>query len=266
MARIGRGRALLYALAAAAVGVASYLVGVTSWLGQRAEASVLDASAFTFHPPAPLSLVSIPAVIIAFVVLAAMAWWGHGFLRAVWIVLFAALALVASQLLKQELLVRPGLFELDVENTFPSGHMTVFTVVAAGLIWALPSGGRGVAAVLAAILMGTVGWQLLEYGWHRPSDIIGAQALGLFAFALAAVTRPVGRRGSRIPGRGAVLLTRVLGIMLTTVGVALVAGGIVMMLMAGWFSSSQLMLAACEVTIIGASALCARALITLARG
>jgi len=255
---------LLIALLAAALGALSYLVGVTSWLGQRAEASVLGAAAFNAHPPAPLSLVSVPAVIVALAVIVVLAWRFHGFVRGLWILLFGIGAIAASQLLKQELLSRPGLFELDVENTFPSGHMTVFTVVVAGLIWAFPAGGRGVVAVLGAVLLSVVSWQLLEYGWHRPSDVVGAQALGLLAFAVAALLQPRRRRAEEAPRAGSALLTRSLGVLLTVAGAALVAGAAVMMLMAGWFSSDQLMLAASEVAVIGLSALTSRALTALA--
>lgn len=265
MTSVSRGKALIYALIALAAGAASFLVGVGSLLGQRAEASVLGASAFNAHPPAPLSLVSIPAITVAFFVIGAIAWRVHGVVGALRVVLFAGLAIVASQLLKQELLPRPGLFEIDAENTFPSGHMTVFTVVVAGCIWAFPAGGRGVVAVLGAVLLGTASWQLLEFGWHRPSDVIGALALGLLAFALAALLRP--RQGSsrfRLPGRGAAILTRVLGALLTISGFALVAAALVMLLLAGWFTSDQLILAASEVGVIGASALTSRALMALA--
>lgn len=57
--------AVAYALLAFVFGGLSYAVGVGSLLGQRAEASVLEAASFTYDPPAPLSLVSVPAVIVA---------------------------------------------------------------------------------------------------------------------------------------------------------------------------------------------------------
>lgn len=265
MTGVSRVKALVYALIALGVGALSYFVGVGSWLGQRAEASVLGASEYNTHPPAPLSLVSIPALIIAFVVIALIASRVRGFLRAVWIVLFAGIAIAASQVLKQELLDRPGLFELDLENTFPSGHMTVFTVVVAGLIWAFPVGGRGVVALFGAVLLGTVSWQLLEYGWHRPSDVIGAQALGLVAFALAALLWPTRRRGgSGFVRRGSAGVTRILGMILTVAGIALVLGGVVLMLLAAWLTSDVLMLAASQVAVLGVSAISTRALMTLA--
>lgn len=265
MASIGRGRALLYAAAAVAVGWGSYAVGVGSWLGQRAEASVLGASAFTADPPAPLSLVSVPAMAIALAVLGLLAWHFHGLGRALWIVLFGAAAILVSQLLKQELLVRPELFEFDAPNTFPSGHMTLFTVLAAALIWAFPAGARGVTGVAGAVLTGTVAWQLLEYGWHRPSDVLGAQALGVLAFALAAVLRlPARRRIGRGARPASAAMTRILGAMLTVAGIALVLGGILLIFFAVRIGSDSLLLAASEIAVVGTSALTSRALMTLA--
>jgi hypothetical protein len=245
------------------VGGLSYAFGVGSWLGQRAEESVLDASDFTFEPPAPLSLVSVSSVLIAFVVVAVLAWCFHGFGRALWFAVFGAAAIVTSQLLKQQLLIRPGLLEFDAPNTFPSGHMTVFVVIAGGLVWALPASARGVAAVFAAVLVGTAAWQLLEYGWHRPSDLLGAQALGVLAFALAAALRLPSRRRVRAPRSGPLSLTKVLGVMLTVTGVALIAGGLILVFFAARFGSDPLMLSASEIAVVGASALTARALMTV---
>jgi len=85
--------------------------------------------------------------------------------------------------------VRPELLDLDAQNTFPSGHMAVFAVLVAALLWAVPRTARAVLAVLGAGLLGVVSWQLLEFGWHRPSDLLGAQAL-----VHAVVPRMVERR------------------------------------------------------------------------
>jgi hypothetical protein len=262
---VHRGRALIYALFALVVGGLSYVIGVGSWLGQRAEASVLDASDFTFDPPAPLSLVSVPFLAVSFVVIGLLAWMFRGLGRALWFVLFGAAAIATSQLLKQQLLVRPELFEFDAPNTFPSGHMTVFAVIAAGLIWAAPAGLRGVTGVIGAVTMGTAAWQLLEYGWHRPSDVLGAQALAVLAFALAAALRlPSRGRAARGPRSAASLaLTKILGVVLTVTGIALIAGGVLMALFAAQIGSDALMLAASEVSVAGASAITARVLMAI---
>lgn len=263
---VGRGRALVYALVALAIGGVSYAIGVGSLLGQRAEASVLDASEFTFDPPAPLSLVSPWSVIAAILVLAVIAWIAHGFGRALWLLVFSVGAIAVSQLLKQRVLSRPDLFDLDAPNTFPSGHMTVFAVIAGGLIWASSGRWRGLAALLGAILMGTVSWQLLEYGWHRPSDVIGAQALGVLAFALAAVLRlPRGAPTAHLPGSVSNAVNRILGVILTVCGIALVIGGILLALVAVSSRSDGLILAAGQIALVGTSALATRMYVALSR-
>lgn len=261
---IGRGKALVYVLIALLGGVLSYAVGVGSLLGQRAEASVLDASAFNADPPAPLSLVSPWTVAIALALLALLAWLIHGFGRAAWLLIFSLAAIVVSQLLKQRVLSRPDFFDLDAPNTFPSGHMTVFAVVAGGFIWAVSARWRGLAAVFGAVLMAAVSWQLLEYGWHRPSDVLGAQALGVLAFALAAMLRlPRGARTVRLPSSATVAVNRILGAVLTISGIALVVGGLVVALMAASSHTDRLMLTAGEIALVGTSALVARAYQTL---
>lgn len=264
MPRVGRGKALIVALIALLVGGISYALGVGSLLGQQAEASVLDASAFTFDPPAPLSLVSPATVAITIGVLAIVAWVVHGFGRALWLVIFSAGAIIVSQLLKSRLLDRPDFFEIDAPNTFPSGHMTVFAVIAGASVWAVPYLWRTLVGILAASLMGVVAWQLLEFGWHRPSDVLGALALGVLAFALAAALRlPRGARTVRLPGTVSSALNGILRIILVVAGVALTLGGLAMVLLATLQKSDALMLAAGEIALVGASALAARALITV---
>lgn len=263
---ISRLRALIYGLLAAGVGWLSYAFGVGSAAGQRAEASVLDASVFTTNPPAPLSLVSPLSIVLALGVLTVIAWISHGFGRGLSLFLFSSGAILGAQVLKQELLKRPGLFELDAPNTFPSGHMTVFAVLAGGLIWAAPARWRGLAALIAATTMGTVSWQLLEYGWHQPSDLLGAQALAICAFALAAVLRlPRASRMVHMPGTLSTAITMVSGVLLLLAGIALVLGGIAMAALAVAQSSDALMLSASDTALIGASALCARVLMTISK-
>src|SRR5690606_16099031 len=106
---------------------------------------------------------------------------------------------------------RPGLFELDAANTFPSGHMTVFTVIVGALLWSVPSKGRGIVAGLGGVLLAIVAWQLLAFGWHRPSDVVGSLALGVFVFACVALVSP-GRNLNPAALGGSV------GVVLTVIG------------------------------------------------
>lgn len=255
----GRRRALWFTVLWAAVGVGSFIIGVQSELGQRAEGVVLDAAEFTTSPPAPLNLVSTPAIAVALLIIGVLALFAHGIQRALVVTLLPAAAIAASQLLKLQLLTRPQLFEFDAPNTFPSGHMTVFTALVAGLIWAVPARVRAFVAVAGAALLGAVSWQLLAYGWHRPSDILGALALGVLAFALACLARPA-------RARGRVALGRMLSIGLALIGWIVVGAALVLAGIAALHSHPDLMLTAGEFGGVGASALAARSILLLSAG
>lgn len=257
--RAGRGRAIWYLVFWSAIGIGSYVLGVRLGVGQAAEASVLDAAEFTYNPPPPLNLVSVPTVGIALLVVGLIALAAHGIRRAVVVTLVPVVAILASQALKLHLLTRPQLFELDALNTFPSGHMTVFTAISAALIWAVPTRIRAIVAVAGTALIGLAGWQLLAFGWHRPSDIFGAIALGTAAFALAAVLKPLTPRGAALGGG-------VVSIGLAMVGWIIVVGAGALALFAGVNSNSDLMLSAGEFGAIGTGALSVRSLLVLAAG
>lgn len=201
----GRGRALWFMICWFAIGLGSFVLGVMLETGQRVEDTVLDAADFTTTPPPPLNLVSIPSVAVAIIAVGVIALFSFGIRRAVLVTVVPALAIVASQLLKQTFLTRPQLLEIDAPNTFPSGHMTVFTVVIIALVFAVPERIRAAVTVLGALVLSAVNWQLLAYGWHRPSDIYGALALGVLGFSIASLISPA-RTSSRITfGRGTVV-------------------------------------------------------------
>ncbi|UOR03057.1 phosphatase PAP2 family protein [Leucobacter allii] len=249
-------RALWIALFWIAVGVASYILGVRSALGQQAEASVLDAAEFTTDPPAPLNLVSIPTIAIALAAIGVIAALAHGFARAARVVLVAGAAIATSQLLKGLVLSRPTLFELDDVNTFPSGHMTVFTALVAALALAVPDRLRAIVALAGTALLSVVGWQLLAYGWHRPSDVFGALALGVALFAAVSALWPL--RGSGRPALGGGI-----GIGLALCGWIVVAAATALAANAGITANADLMLSAGEFGAVGASALTARSVLRL---
>lgn len=238
-----------------AVGAGSYALGVQSSVGQRAEASVLDAAEFTTDPPPPLNLVSETSLVIALIVIGAIALAAHGWRRALGVVCVSAAAVVASQLLKL-MLSRPELLELDAPNTFPSGHMTVFTVLTAALIWAVPARARALVALGGAVLLAIVAWQLLAYGWHRPSDVLGALALGIASFAAAGVIRPLRRKRPAVLGRS-------ISVGLVMSAWVIIAAALVLAALAAANASSTLMLNAGEFGAVGASALAARSILRL---
>lgn len=174
-----------------AVGVGAYVLGVLSQTGQRVEENVLSASRFNTNPPPPLGLVSPLSIAAALLVIGLVALWVHGIRRTLIVTVVPIAAIVASQLLKSEVLSRPDFLSLEAENTFPSGHMTVFSVVIGAAVLASPRWLRAGISLAGAVVLSVVSWQLLTYGWHRPSDVLGALALGATALTVATLLSPI---------------------------------------------------------------------------
>ena len=239
------------------IGAGAYILGVLSSTGQAVEDHVLQGSDFNTHPPAPLSLVSPFTIAIALVGLGLIALWVHGIARALTVTLVPAVAIVASQLLKSEVLGRPDLLTLAAENTFPSGHMTVFATFVGAAVFALPRRIQALAAVGGAVLLSIVSWQLLGYGWHRPSDVLGALALAGAGFAAVTMLTPL----QRPPG---VWLLRTVTIALV-VGGWLTVGVAFVLTIIGWQSgSADTMLYAGQLGCVALSLLAAHSLLRLA--
>lgn len=251
-----RGPAFTFALLALVTGGLSYAIGVLSSIGQQTEASVLSAAAFTTDPPPPLNLVSIPSLVLALLLVGGLALAVHGIRRACAVVFVPLVAIIASQLLKQQFLQRPGLFELDAPNTFPSGHMTVFAVLVGAILWAVPTRSRAVIALIGSGLLAVVAWQLVAFGWHRPSDVLGSLALGVFVFAFISIFSP-GRHTAPA------VFERPSSAILTVVGVIVLAGGLVLTVVSLWAGRSPLMLLAGEIVLAGSALLTTRALLLL---
>ncbi|KAM9862575.1 phosphatase PAP2 family protein [Leucobacter sp. BZR 635] len=239
------------------LGVGSYVLGVLSSTGQAVEDNLLSASNFNAHPPAPLSLVSPFAIAIALVALGLVALWVHGIGRALTVTLVPAVAIVASQLLKSEVLGRPELLTLGAENSFPSGHMTVFGTIVGAAIFAAPSRIRPILTAGGAVLLGVVSWQLLGYGWHRPSDVLGALALAVAGFAIVTMFTGLNR-----PPRAWLLGTVSVGLVI--IGWLAVAAALILTLVAWQSVNADLMLSAGQAGSIGVSLLAAHSLLRLA--
>ena len=238
------------------VGGGAYVFGVLSATGQAVEENVLSGSNFTTQPPAPLSLVSPPAIAVALIALGLVALWVHGIARALTVTVVPAVAIVASQLLKSEVLGRPEILALGTENSFPSGHMTVFTCVVAACVFAVPYRISAIVAAGGAGLLGVVSSQLLGYGWHRPSDVLGALALGCAGFAAATL---FGRL--RRPPR--VWLLRTVSVGTTVLGWLAAASAIVLTFVAWSAVNADLMLNAGQIGTIGVSLLAAHSMLRL---
>jgi hypothetical protein len=179
-----------------------YISAVLTQEGQYVENSALDASTFADQGRALLNLVTIPNLALAIGVLFVLGALLRGVRGGLRVLAMIVAANVLTQLLKYAVLQRPDFAEAASDNTFPSGHTVVFTSVLLGLLMVLPAAVRPIFGVLAAAVLGTVAFQLLEYGWHRASDVVGGVLLVVAMVALAHLLLPDRRHGGILVRRG----------------------------------------------------------------
>jgi PAP2 superfamily len=192
--------------------VAMYVVFVRTRFGQR-----IDHAALAGRASLPSESVDGADDLLRTVDLASVAILGGGVIlvavmRARFLLATAAAAVIGganitTQALKA-LLPRPELLsgqpDIDVGNTFPSGHATVAASIAVAALLVAPRRFRGAVAVVGVLYAAAVGVATLTAGWHRPSDAIAAVGVVVGWGALAAwviVVRhgPGGRRGTATP-------------------------------------------------------------------
>lgn len=191
-----RERTGLLTLSAVTVVLGAIIVGGVYWLGvltgrgQRVENRALESSTYESQWRGLLDLVSardLAIALVALVVLAVVQRNPRGAIRAVLII---GVANVVAQVLKYGILVRPDFAALDARNTFPSGHAVAFSSVLFVLIIIVPARIRVLVAVFASLVLGVVVFQLLGFGWHRLSDVIGGVMITLSAVGLAHLVVP----------------------------------------------------------------------------
>ena len=179
-----------------------YISAVLTLEGQYVENSALDASTFGEQRRELLNLVTIPNLALSVVVLFVIGAAFRGVRGGLRVLAMITAANVLTQLLKYAVLQRPDFAEAASDNTFPSGHTVVFTSVLLGLLMVLPAAVRPIAGVLAGVVLGVVAFQLLEFGWHRASDVVGGVLLVVAMVALAHLLLPDRRHGGILVRRG----------------------------------------------------------------
>jgi undecaprenyl-diphosphatase len=103
------------------------------------------------------------------------------------IIVVMALAPLSSELLKP-LLAHP---HLSVGGThigpgsWPSGHATAATALAASVVLVTPRRWRALAVACGVVFVLAVGFSLLVREWHLPSDVLGGYLMGALWSALA---------------------------------------------------------------------------------
>lgn len=200
-----------------------YLFAVQTELGQRG-----DEAALTGVDQVPeraqdaasrlLRTVSIGSLLIATGVLTGIALLRR---RPALLLLPAAIigvSLVATEVFKLWLFERPDLV-IDsriAENSYPSGHATVFASIGLAFVVVAPPRLRSWAGLLALGLAAAAGVFTVTADWHRPSDAIGSYLLTLaVTAALLALlySRAPGVARSELPavppGRSATIARRI---------------------------------------------------------
>ncbi|WP_184234741.1 phosphatase PAP2 family protein [Conyzicola lurida] len=214
-------------LVASTVGFALvYAAGVLTRPGQIVENRALDASTYLDRPGGLLALVSPLNLAIALAVIALLGLALRRVRATVRGVAIVVVSTVLSQLLKNGLLARPDYLGDVSANTLPSGHTVAYASIVCALLVVLPTRPRTVAALVSSIVLGVVVVQLLEFGWHRASDVIAGLLLVVAVMALAQLLLP--DRGpvpvrSSTGTRALLVLGAVIGVVLVVASVAFAA-------------------------------------------
>lgn len=166
-------------LAAAMAGV--YLIAVqTSWGQARDQQAFLTlrGTGATADVPHVVGLGSVTDVrlwLVSVVLIVGLGLWAGRRLSIVALLALPVVAILVTRFLRDDLLIRPDFSGLSwAMNTFPSGHAAAAAGCVAAIVRAAP---RRVAPILA---VAGVGWltlvsqDLMVWGWHRPSDLLGS--------------------------------------------------------------------------------------------
>jgi membrane-associated phospholipid phosphatase len=219
---------LALALSSALAFAVIYATAVHTYRGQVVENRALEGAQFDASSRQLLALVSVPNIAIGLLVIVAVGLLCRRPRAAVRAVAVVVLANVLTQVLKYAILTRPDLASDSAANTFPSGHTVAYTSFVVGLLIVIPGVLRAVASVLGAVLVSVVSFQLLAFGWHRASDVIGGLLLVLALVALAQVVLP--DRGARA-GSGP-RSPRAIVLLVAGTGVGVLATGLLALLFA----------------------------------
>ena len=194
-----RNRLVLLAAAAAFSVWLAYRALVLSTTGQRLDQfamveSMQAAPTSADHLRDLMQAVSVPSIAVAVGVLTAIAVKRSRPDLAVAAAATVVGANVTTQALKHWL-VRPDLLGLDSVNSFPSGHVTVVSSLAAGALLVMPRRAQPTVAVLGVVATAVTAVATVALGWHRPSDVIGAVGV-VTAWAAIAGAWATGRSSS----------------------------------------------------------------------
>jgi membrane-associated phospholipid phosphatase len=232
--RINQGaRPGVFVMAALGVAVAFavvYVVAVRTRVGQILDERAFDGARLGQRSIAPVTLTLLDGLPVIAVVIAVLVAVVVTAVRRNWISFFvamvaAALANLATQVLKDLVLDRPDFGVHGYAfNSFPSGHTTLAASAALVFFLAVSPKLRPMAAALGALFTISTGVSTLANQWHRPSDVIAALLVvaffGCIAGAVLTGLQPHHDPPARSPWNSALDWTTVLCMVVAGLAVA----------------------------------------------
>lgn len=184
------GYRVFFLLLSAITFLVCWLLGVRTSLGQLLDSIAMEAvrdraGAGYWMSSLLAKVVSEPVLVAAVVLIFGVAALRRRVDLGLRALLFFVLANGATQLLKV-VLSRPQMgVGYALENSLPSGHVTVVATLVAALLVVLPRRAVPTVAVLGFLVSSAVGLAVISLGWHRPTDVIAAFASAIFAAMIA---------------------------------------------------------------------------------
>gem|GEM_PF-3409233 len=197
----------LWVVSLTAAMIAVYLLAVHTAAGQRTDERAflsLRGTGATADLPHIVGLGSVTDLRLWMVSAAAIIGLGllaRRRLSIVALLVLPVIGIVLTQFLRDDLLTRPDFEGLGwVTNTFPSGHAAAAAGCVAAIVRAAPRSLGPIAAVAGVGWLTLVSQDLMVWGWHRPSDLIGSVLLAAALMHLVPGSTPRGRRqgGNRL--------------------------------------------------------------------
>ncbi len=168
--------------------LAAYLVGVGTYVGQRADQTVMTVVSGAFGVRAPtsgiLGEVQVPAVVAlgaALVIACLRRPMRRRFAHALVVVLGS----IGGAIVLKYGLARPGFGVGPISNSFPSNTVAVFAGLALALAAAVPRTARRWTAAGGTVVVAAVSTGVIALQWHRPSDVVGGLLVAGAAAAAA---------------------------------------------------------------------------------
>ncbi len=199
-------RLLVGAVVLLAVLVTGYLIFVLTPWGQRHDAAAYVAR-FTMDRRVRrmagvlTDLVGILSIALLAIALLVYAWRRGRVIAGLVVGVAWAGAVGLAELLKWILprppLVPPQKWMVHLEQSYPSGHVTVTTSAALAIVLLVPARWRPWVGIGAGVASAAYGGAVVVTSMHRPADALGAIALSAALMSIAAVAL-IGLWGRRI--------------------------------------------------------------------